>query len=575
TGSTWMNNTTYDVNPSTCESYGGNRTLIGVSPASPSRVYLLSAPRITNGQFCGLYLSTDSGASFTRQSNTPNVFGKNDDGMDDTDQSDYDIGLAVRPNLSSTVFVAGCTVWKSTTSGTAWTHSTSYRENQGFPYIHPDVHCLAYNPLNSFLYAATDGGFYRSTDQGLNWSNFTNALETTQFYHMSGWDGDVNKLMGGAQDNGIKYRDDNNSIFWHLVCCDGFETAFNPITGQPRYCTYNDGAYRFSNAGSHYDNINPSLQYFKTLAVHNADSNIVLIGAGDIFRSLNGGNFWLNKGAAGSWAMTSCPSNNTRFYAAGRSNYEPGSGGRIYFSSTTGDTWSDKTFSTGFPDTSTWTRISDVTVRPANSSYVYASFGGFSDGVKVVVSANTGDSWTNISDNLPNVPVNCLAIDNSNGIYAGTDIGVFYRGATMPHWMLFSNGLPNTPVTDLVIFDNGTTKKIRASTYGRGIWESNLAEACDAAIIVTGNMEGIRHYEASTSITSTSIVQGGIGTFVSFQSGNYITLSEGFNVNQQSEFLGFISPCGQGGIPTEQGDLAINRDDSTSSIILLRRIWNP
>src|SRR4029079_9266681 len=141
----------------------------------------------------------------------------------------------------------------------------------------------------------------------------------------------------------------------------------------------------------------------------------------------------------------------------------------------TGDTWTVKSLNTGFPDGSLWDKITDVTVLPTNSSEVYACFGGFNEGIKIVKSTNTGDSWTNISDNLPNVPINCLAVDNSDGVYAGTDIGVFYRGATMLHWMPWSNGLPKVPVVELVIFDDGVTKRIRAATYGRGVWQSNMA----------------------------------------------------------------------------------------------------
>jgi len=143
----------------------------------------------------------------------------------------------------------------------------------------------------------------------------------------------------------------------------------------------------------------------------------------------------------------------------------------------------------------------------------------------------------------------------------------------MSNWMPCSNGLPNVPVTELVIYDDGTTRKIRAATFGRGVWQGDMAATCDAAVVVTGSLEGIRHYEASTSITSTSFVQGGIGTFVSFKSGNSVTLSEGFNVVDESEFLGFISPCGQGGIPSAKG-ISIDRSDPNASIILLRRMWD-
>jgi hypothetical protein len=144
----------------------------------------------------------------------------------------------------------------------------------------------------------------------------------------------------------------------------------------------------------------------------------------------------------------------------------------------------------------------------------------------------------------------------------------------MSNWMPWSNGLPNVPVTDLFIFDDGVTRKLRAATFGRGVWQSNLAETCDASIVVTGNLEGIQHYEASTSISSAADVEGGAGTFVSFKSGNYIVLTDGFEVIENSEFLGFISPCGQGGIPALQDDETAESRNSNSSIILLKRMWN-
>ncbi len=39
--------------------------------------------------------------------------------------------------------------------------------------------------------------------------------------------------------------------------------------------------------------------------------------------------------------------------------------------------------------------------------------------------------------------------------------------------------LPNVAVTALRMFNFGGTKKLRASTYGRGIWEFTLAEGPD------------------------------------------------------------------------------------------------
>jgi PKD repeat protein len=61
---------------------------------------------------------------------------------------------------------------------------------------------------------------------------------------------------------------------------------------------------------------------------------------------------------------------------------------------------------------------------------------------------------------------------SNDAIYIGTDLGVFYRDASLSVWEPFFSGLPNVIVTQLEIFY--PTGKIRASTYGRGMWESDL-----------------------------------------------------------------------------------------------------
>ena len=196
--------------------------------------------------------------------------------------------------------------------------------------------------------------------------------------------GSNNKLLGGLQDNGVKYRKDNTSAFYHIDGADGFDIVFNPVNGQPAYSSINTIVAKYSSDGANSIQCTslPNEQYFKTLVVHNTDTSIVMAGAGTgIYRSQNSGSTWTSEGGKGSWSMASCPSNNTRFYASGGTNSEPGPGGGLYFSSNTGDTWTIKSFNPGFPDTSLWRRISDVTVHPANSSQGYASFGGFTAGV--------------------------------------------------------------------------------------------------------------------------------------------------------------------------------------------------
>ncbi|MDZ7845411.1 MAG: hypothetical protein U5L96_00750 [Owenweeksia sp.] len=78
------------------------------------------------------------------------------------------------------------------------------------------------------------------------------------------------------------------------------------------------------------------------------------------------------------------------------------------------------------------------------------------------------------SGGLPNVPVNCVTIENNDvhSLYIGTDLGVFYRDSLQTEWVSFNANLPNVIVNELVI--DYTNRKLRAATYGRGLWESPL-----------------------------------------------------------------------------------------------------
>ena len=64
---------------------------------------------------------------------------------------------------------------------------------------------------------------------------------------------------------------------------------------------------------------------------------------------------------------------------------------------------------------------------------------------------------------------------SNDGLYVGTDVGVYFRDKAAASWQPFFTGLPNVDVEELEIaYGIG---KIRAATNGRGLWESDLAVA--------------------------------------------------------------------------------------------------
>jgi len=140
----------------------------------------------------------------------------------------------------------------------------------------------------------------------------------------------------------------------------------------------------------------------------------------------------------------------------------------LFFTTNSGNNW--YYVPAGIPNA----KISYITVDPSDAQRVYVTLSGYSAGNKVYVSPDNGVNWYNYSGSLPNVPVNCLVYEkgSNEALYVGTDVGVFYTDGTLADWVPYQTGLPNVVVTELEISYNNN--KLWASTFGRGLWNSDL-----------------------------------------------------------------------------------------------------
>lgn len=520
-----------------------SRCKIGVAPSSLSVVYLMAGgPAWVNGvrqsgTFTGMYRSANNGTSFSLMTNTPNITSSPDTGA--RDLAPYNWSLAIAPTNSARLATGAVNVYTSTNSGTTLTAAGAG--------LHSDVHDLKYNPLDNKLWAACDGGVYYSTDNGASWTSSYNTLSVTQYYHMDVSPFDYLDILGGTQDNGVKRKAGPSSYFDDISGNDGFQVYYHTDSTRVYYSVQNQTIHRSRDSGVTWPNITPTANpaFFPNLVRHPTNGQTLIAATDTIWRTTNGGSSWATyPGIYGKMALCYGISNTSRVYAAGR--YSSDTPAIIRRSNDAGVTWPNSLImnsGANYPVTNQ--RITCINVNPSNSLNVWVSFGGFSDNIKVYYSPDGGLNWQNMTGSLPNVPVNCLAIDGSNNAYAGTDNGVYYRGAGMNDWVPFYNNLPYVPVTDLIISE--AEGRIRAATFGRGLWTSDVYSSCPDSINVSGTLEGQEFYETSNSVTTTASLKVSEGTKVQMRGGNEVRLLPGFTAGDTTQFRALIGPCGSGG----------------------------
>src|SRR5262249_30329998 len=118
------------------------------------------------------------------------------------------------------------------------------------------------------------------------------------------------------------------------------------------------------------------------------------------------------------------------------------------------------------------TFLADIAVDPRNRDVAYVVRSAFGGG-KVFVTGNAGQTWTDITGNLPDVPVNKVVIDPRSGyVYLGTDTGVYVSTNGGGTWARFGAGLPIVRVTDMTL--NESLNTLAIATGGRSAYQIAL-----------------------------------------------------------------------------------------------------
>jgi uncharacterized repeat protein (TIGR01451 family) len=167
-------------------------------------------------------------------------------------------------------------------------------------------------------------------------------------------------------------------------------------------------------------------------------------------------------------------------------------------------------------DNPTWTRVKDDALpkRPvagfavdrSNYRIAYAAFNGFNGATPghpghVFRTLDGGNTWTDISGNLPDTPVNSITLDPSysNTLYAATDVGPFvsYNGGT--DWSPLGTGVPLVAVDQIDL--DSSNRLLAAGTHGRGAYK--LLDTTAAPALVLSKVDDGKPVGPSSNIVYT------------------------------------------------------------------------
>lgn len=449
------------------------RISVAVSPSNPNYVYALykraSAPLGTDNTFYKFFRSTNKGTNWTEMAGGNLAFEFASFGW-------YFGSIEVDITDHNTVIVGDVDFHKTTDGGNTFQNITNSYSSVTWEIQHPDQHAMWQNPsIPNHYVTGNDGGVFTTINGGVTW-NKKFDLPVSQFYAIAVDYLNSEARYGGTQDNGsIRTTTGNQDDWYEILGGDGFHCHVDYTSSNIIYAEYQFGGIsRSTNGGASFSSIRSGVDFTRTnwstpYILDPSEPNILYIGTFRVFRSTNRGTNWSAISpdlTATSWGTLTTLS--AGVLAGGvRTIYAGTNDGKVSVSTNGGTNWT--TISQGLPQR----YVTDVVADKRNPAIAYVTLSGYNRDLAnphVFRTTNFGSTWTDISGNLPDIPVNSLIIDYDyeEVLYIGTDAGVFYTSNLGVSWDVLGTDLPNSPVFDLAFHQ--PTKILYAGTHGRSMW---------------------------------------------------------------------------------------------------------
>jgi photosystem II stability/assembly factor-like uncharacterized protein len=425
----------------------------------------------------GLWRTTDFGTSWENRDTDSTIA----DGA--ASFSWYFSQVRVAPDNCNRVYAMDVTFFRSDDGGA--TFPVAYGPGD-YPLLHVDHHALAFHPANpDFIFEGNDGGINYSSDRGTTWNKVA-RLPVTQFYEINIDPSDPARLYGGTQDNGTLRTTTGNTDDWEPIFGgDGMYVNVDPRDSDIIYAEAQFGVLgKTLDGGVTWRLARPPAQsdrrnWSTPVEIDPLNPNVIYYGSQRLWRSADSTASWSAvSGDLTDWVPGAVLGTITTI------GVSPVDSTLVWVGTDDGNVWRGVRQPSG---TFTWFDmtaanlpkrwLTRVVPHPTDPQSAWVTFNGLKWREReghIFATNDGGATWTDVSGNLPEIPINALAVYPANPpvLFVGTDLGAYFSLDSGANWEYLSSDLPLVSVYDLVIHPVGHYLAI--GTHGRSMYKLDL-----------------------------------------------------------------------------------------------------